>query len=467
MTTPKFNRRLLPLVAALSTPPLSVFMALVAFGDINFGTALLGTAVTVLLTGLLLHSYGTDLANVANYARELGRGIETRPPVLRTGLVADVLTALGQLRRSWRTRTDELTTLVRFHDSLFESLPSPLFLLNRQRRIVRANFAARKIFGRELQGRDLAGLLRHPVLLEAADRVLKGQAGRVIEFALPGPVEREFRAMLEPFPEPGIDGTVAILSLHDVTALKQMEQMRADFVANASHELRTPLSVLLGFIETLRGPARDDLEAHDRFLAIMFDQASRMSRLVADLLNLSRIELNEHTRPEGQTAVAAIIQRVADGLELQAKQRNVRFELALPDGLPPVTGREDELEQIFQNLLDNALKYGREGSAIEVSALLTGDLPASVTTKMRHAIAVSVRDQGEGIAREHLPRLTERFFRVDAARSRQLGGTGLGLAIVKHLVNRHRGQLTIDSVLGKGSVFTVYFPIEETKTDAS
>ncbi len=461
MTSPKFNRRLLPLVAALSTPPLCVFIMLVAFGAVDFGPAALGTAATVLLTGLLLLPYGTDLADVAGYARELGRGVETRPPALRTGLVADVLTALGQLRRNWRARTDELTTLVRFHDALFESLPSPLFLLNRQRRIVRANSAARKIFGRELQGRDLAGLLRHPALLEATDRVLKGQAGSDVEFALPGPIDREFRAMLEPFSEAGSDGTVAILSLHDVTALKQMEQMRADFVANASHELRTPLSVLLGFIETLRGPARDDIEAHERFLAIMFEQASRMSRLVADLLNLSRIELNEHTRPDGQTDVATIVRRVADGLELQAGQRDMRIELALPEGLPPVTGREDELEQIFQNLLDNALKYGRAGSDIAISARLTEDLPASLAARARRAIAVAVRDQGEGIAREHLPRLTERFFRVDAARSRQLGGTGLGLAIVKHLVNRHRGQLTIDSILGKGSVFTVYLPIEE------
>jgi two-component system phosphate regulon sensor histidine kinase PhoR len=460
-TSPKFNPRLLPVVAALSTPPLSVFIVLVASGNINLGPALLGTAVTILLTGLLLRPYGTDLAEVAFYARDLGRGVEARPPALRTGLAADVLAALGQLRRSWRSQTDDLAALVRFHDSLFESLPSPLFLLNRQRRIVRANSAARKVFGRQLQGRDLAALLRHPALLEATDRVLKGQSGSDVEFALPGPMDRAFRAMLEPFPEAGIDGTVAILSLHDVTALKRMEQMRADFVANASHELRTPLSALLGFIETLRGSARDDAEARERFLAIMFDQASRMSRLVADLLNLSRIELNEHTRPDGLTNVAAIVHRVADGLILEAGQRDMRIELVLPEALPPVKAQEDELEQIFQNLLDNALKYGRDGSVVQVSARVTEDLPIGLAASTQRAIAVAVRDQGEGIEREHLPRLTERFFRVDAARSRRLGGTGLGLAIVKHLVNRHRGLLTIDSVLGEGSVFTVYLPIDD------
>ena len=461
MTSAKFNPRLLPVVAALSTPPLLVFIVLVATGNIGLGAAALGLLSIILLNGLLLHPYGIDLANVARYARALERGDEGRPPTLKTDLAADILAALGQLRRSWRARTDELGTLVRFHDSLFESLPSPLFLLNRQRRIVRANLAARKVFGRELQGRDLAASLRHPALLDAADAVLSGKGGGDVEFALSGPIDRFFRALAEPLPETGVGGSVAILSLHDVTALKRLEQMRADFVANASHELRTPLSALLGFIETLRGPARDDIEAHDRFLAIMFDQASRMSRLVADLLNLSRIELNEHTRPDGDAALATIIQRIADGLELQAKQRDMRIELSLPAELPTIKGKEDELEQIFQNLMDNALKYGRAGSPVQVSVNEATDLPAGMAARGRRAIAVAVRDQGEGIEREHLPRLTERFFRVDAARSRQLGGTGLGLAIVKHLVNRHRGQLTIDSVLGKGSVFTVYLPIDE------
>jgi two-component system phosphate regulon sensor histidine kinase PhoR len=278
---------------------------------------------------------------------------------------------------------------------------------------------------------------------------------------LAGQNEQSFRAMVEPLPQPGPDRSVAVLSLHDITALKQMELMRADFVANASHELRTPLATLLGFIETLRGAARDDADARERFLAIMHDQASRMSRLVADLLNLSRIELNERTPPVGRAEIAVVVRRVTEGLELQAAKRGMRFDLELADGLPAVVGREDELEQIFQNLLDNALKYGRDGTTVVVAAVVANQLPAALAERTRRAVAVAVRDQGEGIAREHLPRLTERFFRVDTARSRRLGGTGLGLAIVKHLVNRHRGALTIDSVLGEGSTFTVYLPASD------
>jgi len=238
-----------------------------------------------------------------------------------------------------------------------------------------------------------------------------------------------------------------------------MEQMRADFVANASHELRTPLAAVMGFIETLQGPARDDEDARERFLAIMYDQASRMSRLVADLLNLSRIEMNEHTRPVQRTEVEAILKRVAAGLEPQSHQRKMPLELTVQDDLPDVMGQEDELTQVFQNLLENALKYGREGTSVNITADVTDQLPPPLAGRVAKAIRVVVRDHGDGIEREHIPRLTERFFRVDTARSRSLGGTGLGLAIVKHVINRHRGALTIESTIGQGSSFTVYLPV--------
>jgi two-component system phosphate regulon sensor histidine kinase PhoR len=235
--------------------------------------------------------------------------------------------------------------------------------------------------------------------------------------------------------------------------------MRADFVANASHELRTPLAAVLGFIETLRGPAKGDDEAHERFLAIMYEQATRMSRLVADLLNLSRIELHEQCRPEGMADLAAILRRVATGLELTASEKLMTITLDVDAALPMVIGQEDELTQIFQNLLDNAVKYGRDGTPIEVTGRVVSDLPAGMPDRSRPAVMITVKDHGEGIARENIPRLTERFFRVDTARSRRLGGTGLGLAIVKHVVNRHRGVMQIESELGEGTSFSVYLPV--------
>ena len=263
------------------------------------------------------------------------------------------------------------------------------------------------------------------------------------EITMPGPMNRNYSALVEPLGKQG-----ALIVLHDLTPVRMGERMRADFVANVSHELRTPLSSLLGFVETLRGPARDDKDAQDKFLTIMHEQAERMSRLIEDLLSLSRIEMDEHTRPRGQVDLRHVLGNVKDMLSIKSAARHMRVELDIPDWVRPIPGDADQLTQIFQNLIDNALKYGRENTAVEVS----------VTRPSERELTVTVTDHGEGIAPQHLPRLTERFYRVDAARSRQLGGTGLGLAIVKHIVNRHRGHLTVDSRLGEGSRFSVTLP---------
>jgi two-component system phosphate regulon sensor histidine kinase PhoR len=256
-------------------------------------------------------------------------------------------------------------------------------------------------------------------------------------------------AHLRRLPRAAADGSLALVVLHDTTALRRAERMRADFVANASHELKTPIAGLAGFIETLRGPARDDASARERFLGIMGEQADRMRRLVDDLLMLSRIEQHEHARPDAAVDLGRVLRSVLDLLQLKAASRSVRIELDLDPALPRAVGDSDELTIVFQNLVDNAVKYARPGTAVRIAARPLGE----------DRVAVAVADEGDGIPAAHLPRLTERFYRVDAARSRQLGGTGLGLAIVKHVVNRHRGRLDIQSAPGKGSVFTVVLPI--------
>jgi two-component system phosphate regulon sensor histidine kinase PhoR len=242
-----------------------------------------------------------------------------------------------------------------------------------------------------------------------------------------------------------------VLTLHDVTALRRAEQMRADFIANAGHDLKTPLSTLIGFIETLLGPARDDAEARERFLTIMREETQRMARLVDDLRSLTRIEQSEHMPPTGDVALPPLLAHVAAALELRAGERGMRIRLDVPADLPAVQGDRDQLAQLFQNLLDNAIKYGRPHSEIAVTA-------GTDSARSASDIWVAVADRGDGIPPEHLPRLTERFYRVDTGRSREMGGTGLGLAIVKHILNRHRGRLEIDSAPGRGSTFTVRLP---------
>ena len=353
-----------------------------------------------------------------------------------------------RLDRAWRRHSGAAESRAAAAETVIAAVPEPLILIDRQRRIVRSNAAAAEFVEPEAGPRDLAAALRNPMLLAAADAVLRGEAAKGVEFTLSGPIERVLRAELARIGEPALDGAAAILSLHDVTALKRSEQMRADFIANAGHELKTPLATLVGFIATLLGPAKNDAAARERFLGIMQEQAQRMSRLVDDLLSLSKIELNEHIAPTDRVALAPVVEEVARGLELRAAEREIRIVRALPSDLPAVQGDRDELAQIFQNLLDNAVKYGRRKSQVTVTGGSDGAAP--------ELVRVDVIDQGDGIPREQLPRLTERFYRVDTARSRELGGTGLGLAIVKHIVSRHRGRLEIVSEVGHGSTFTVW-----------
>jgi len=357
-----------------------------------------------------------------------------------------------RLDRAWRRESAATMTRLAAAEAVIASVPEPLILIDRQRRVVRSNNAAGEFIEPGAEPRDLAAALRNPALLAAADVILRGEEERSVEFTLSGTVERVLRAHFACIAEPGLDGAAAILTLHDVTALKRSERMRADFIANAGHELKTPLATLIGFIATLLGPARDDEAARERFLGIMQEQAQRMARLVDDLLSLSRIELNEHVALTGQVALRPLVDEVVRGLELRAAERDINIHCALPADLPMVQGDRDELAQIFQNLLDNAVKYGRTHSQVTVTAGFGG---------AAELVQVAVADQGDGIPGDQLPRLTERFYRVDTARSRELGGTGLGLAIVKHIVNRHRGRLEIASNVGEGSTFTVWLRATE------
>jgi two-component system phosphate regulon sensor histidine kinase PhoR len=448
----------------LSLPTATLLAALVAFLKLNMMAAVLGWAAVVAVLAYLVRPYLASLAAVTSWARALAAGHDTGAPAIeREPPVAEIVGAIAQLRRAWQKRQQDLAESARWNETLFDGLPDPLVLLSEDRRVVRVNHAAQEVFGAAIVGRDLAAVLRVPSVLEATDEVLAGAAGREGEFTLPPPAERSFRIRVERLGSRAVDDTVAVLALHDTTTMKRMEQMRADFVANASHELRTPLATLLGFIETLRGPARDDAPARERFLVIMHEQASRMARLVNDLLSLSRIELNEHFKPARAVDLGHVAEVAVAALQPLAKAKDMTIVPHIEAAARMVVGEPDELAQLVQNLLDNAVKYGRDGTAVDISVTVANSLPAAAGAALKPgaAVVLAVSDHGEGIAKEHLPRLTERFYRVDTARSRKMGGTGLGLAIVKHIVNRHRGVLVIDSVVGEGSTFAVTLPRAE------
>lgn len=335
--------------------------------------------------------------------------------------------------------------------SIFDNLPEPVLVLDDHRTVISANRAAKDLLGPAVETGDLVLALRQPNALAVAEAALAGDKPDPSEVTITDGVPRIFEVRAAPIPGEGENR--AVLTLHDTTRERRAEGMRVDFVANVSHELRSPLAALLGFVETLRGPARDDEEARDRFLGIMQGEAERMTRLIDDLLSLSRVEADEHIRPRDRIDVGQLLGRVVDIVRGRADRHDVRIEIDSSEGLPDVMGDSDQLSQVFQNLTDNAVKYGRAGTMVRLEVASAPPLPGGVP-----AVVIRVIDQGEGIPANDLPRLTERFYRVDKARSRSLGGTGLGLAIVKHIVGRHRGRLDIDSEEGRGSTFSVTLP---------
>lgn len=346
--------------------------------------------------------------------------------------------------------------------ALLDALPDPAFLVGLDRRIILANPAARELFAAPLVGASALSYIRQPepaavlekglAVLGSGDLPATPFEARMIQNSPSS--ETVLRISVAPLAARA--GMPAILvTLRDISHIEEAEQQRRDFVANVSHEMRSPLTVLAGFIETLKGPARNDPAATATFLDIMEREAQRMSRLVSDLLSLSRVESEERVRPRSMVSLSEVLRATLAALRPQFEDAGIAVTFHdLPDA-PPIPGDRDQLVQVFHNLVENALKYGGSGGKVEVGLERMETMPGFAGPVLK----VCVRDFGDGIDALHLPRLTERFYRVDGHRSRNMGGTGLGLAIVKHIVNRHRGRLSIRSTRGEGSIFAVSLPI--------
>jgi two-component system phosphate regulon sensor histidine kinase PhoR len=372
---------------------------------------------------------------------------------------AAAVAAMGEIEHAPATLSAGENPRPRASDELIGAvlagLPDPVVALDRGGGVVAVNARAGAIAPALRRGEPVSVGLRNPEILDAIRRARASGAVQRVEVFDRVPMDRWYEVIISPI----ADGTtelssgLMLMAFRDLTPLRRVEEMRADFVANASHELRTPLAALSGFIETLQGSARDDAVARERFLAIMQAQATRMARLIDDLLSLSRIELNAHLRPDKAVDLVAIVRQVADGLQMLARDRGVEVKVTAPTKTLPVLGDRDELLRVFENLVENALKYASSGKRVDIVLEIADGVGAGREAR------VAVRDYGPGIAPEHLPRLTERFYRVDVAESRAQGGTGLGLALVKHILNRHGGRLTIDSNMGQGATFTSHLPL--------
>jgi two-component system, OmpR family, phosphate regulon sensor histidine kinase PhoR len=449
--------RLLRTALILGAVPLIVQMVLLLTEEVSTRSAILAMlAVSVMALGLawfwLVNLARLSQALRAAAADDDAFSLPFRTP--RLPAVADIEDGLTRLARSLQARSALVGQLRAADEAIVENLPDPLLVLAEDRSALRANRAARQLFGlKSGAAGDLAALLRHPALAGAVERALAEQTAQGTDLHLPVPVARELHAQAIPMNPPLADGGRVVVVLSDRTQMRAVERMRADFVANASHELRTPLASLIGFIETLRGPAQDDEEARERFLGIMATQSERMRMLIDDLLSLSRIELSEHQPPQGEADIAALLRAEAVALEPLAK--GTRIEIQAPPVLLASPADAEQLAQVLRNLLENALRHGKREGLVRASLTRVTGGPRLPN---RPGILLAVADDGPGIPREHIPRLTERFYRVEQGRGRGTGGTGLGLAIVKHIVNRHRGQLIIESDPGNGATFKVWLP---------
>lgn len=425
---------------------------------ISAAAALAGCAM---ILGWALAPFGAGLVGLLGLLSALAAAFWLRPKPQKPALDSLPPTAQAQMR--------DLVPLL-------EALPEPALVIDREGRIAGSNAAVRKQLEFEASGLRLSAILRHPELLDGAQAAAEDGRGSTVEYQPAGSVEEHFRVYFSPLAWGG--QTAALMVFHDQTSRVATERMRSDFLANASHELRTPVATLSLLLETLSGPAREDAEASAKFMGLMASQVDRMRRLVDDLLALSRIELNEHVPPVGKIGLDSAAKEAVDALTLVARERGVELELALSGGDPLVKGEHFQVQQVLQNLIDNAIKYtpaqggkvrieigmaqGRE-QALELAGRRWADAgrisllmpPPGAGEQFAY---VRVSDNGRGIARRYLPRLTERFYRVDPDSRSEKIGTGLGLAIVKHIMNRHRGGFCVESVVGQGAAFAIYLP---------
>ena len=375
------------------------------------------------------------------------RGAAWACAIFCVGMAVIPRSRLAVVTTASRERREEALPL-RLARALIGALPEPAILLRQDGEIVAFNAKARDLFGGLRPGSHLSSATRSPQILDAVMVASPAQPVQTVMFSERIPVERHMAATVSWLAPGRWTGALILLFLLDLTEQRRLDQLRADFIANASHEIKTPLASLLGFIETLQGAARNDEAARNRFLAIMAKQAARMARLIDNLMSLSRVEMQAHLKPRDTVVIDELVSQACDALEPMAAEANIQVEVRSSVDGAEVPGDRDELMQVFINLLHNAIKYGKPGGSVRVSL-------QRVRSGAAPAIEIAIEDDGPGIPRQHLPRLTERFYRVPGQTALEKGGTGLGLAIVKHVVNRHRGELRIVSEEGVGSRFTV------------
>ncbi len=456
-------RKLLKSTFLVTLAPFMVLTIFTLFGKFSVLDSLYAALTIFIISIVFITPYIRNLSALTNYVEQLAFDKQAEAPDLTfLNNVEELSEAVERLHWIWENRKNQLESMIAESKVLVDSLPDVLLMLDDNGNIMRTNKAGKNLFGDD-HIQKLSFVLEDPEIEKIIDGVKEDGVGRTIEYSLKQYINRDFIISVEKVPLYSTTGIAMVVDMHDISELKRTEKMFADFVANASHEIRTPLTSLVGFIETLQGGAKEDPEALNNFLQIMSDQANRMTKLVKDLLSLSELERSLNNPPSEKVNLKEVLNNVKSQAKWMAKEKNISINFDFKAEPPIIIGDSSQLAQVFENLIGNSIKYGYDNSEVKVEVDVKNTderIRKMLQDNFKKIITISVSDHSEGISPEHLPRLTERFYRVDKARSRKIGGTGLGLAIVKHILTRHHGGMDVESTLGKGSKFTVLLPIQ-------
>ncbi len=467
------NAQFVERVLFLSFPTALVFVTLSAFNLVDPMLAIISMAAVVLFNIVLLFPLTFELQQIKKYVAKMAKGEITENDLISLSEeeTKELVAAINNMHHFWTQKADILEAQTISDTAVLDSLPDPILVIDRSGNILGANLSARTSFGEKIADKNIDKVFHSNNFINAVSRVLnKESTSENLVFYVEEPIDQKLYAHIKQLPWISKGKAVAVISIYDLTKSLKIEKMQSDFVANASHELRTPLSVISGFVETLQTSAKDDPEAQQKFLQIIAAQAEYMANLIENLLSLSRIELNQNELPQDKINPVKIVEDVAKSMEIKAQNNDMNIHLIKEENIPDIRADAQQIKQIVQNLTDNAIKYGTKGTEVTIRINNAEQIPPSKTIKTAKgkAVAISVNNKGPKISSDKLARLTERFYRLQEHKDKNIKGTGLGLAIAKHIIIRHQGNLTVNSNGYNGTTFTIYLPVfEEEKADAS
>ena len=460
------NTQFVERILFLSFPTALVFVVLSAFNLVDPVLAIISLAAVVAFNIALLFPLTFELQQIKKYVVSLAKGeiSDNELLTLSEDETKDLIAAINNMHHFWAQKTDVLEAQTISDTAVLDSLPDPIMVIDRSGNILGANLSARTAFGEKITDKNVDKIFNSHSFINAVSRVLnKESASENLIFYVEEPIDQKLYAHIKQLPWLSKGKAVAVISIYDLTKSLKVEKMQSDFVANASHELRTPLSIISGFVETLQTSAKDDPEAQQNFLKIIAEQAEYMANLIENLLSLSRIELNQDEHPQDEVDVVEIVDDVTKAMKIKAKNRNMKIKVVKEKDIASIKADKHQIKQIVQNLTDNAIKYGPEGTDVTLRICNVDKIPASQTIKTADtpAVAIAVNNKGPKIGPEKLARLTERFYRLQEHKDQNIKGTGLGLAIAKHIIIRHQGNITVNSNGYNGTTFTIYLPVFE------